>query len=989
MIYPGYPDGDQPALMTPEGSGSSGLCCMGEALGREEEKPIGILASRKMSLSPDTRLPFRPHAEAGSVLQRAIRLIPGLDRQQLLITNAVWYRPPNNYLENSPWEHEAIAFCRPMNERLFRERQPKAFLALGGLAMRELTGMTGYRQGILLTRGFPVPSKYGIPCVGTYHPSYLRRGEKGEERETGARTQGAAGKGMDLLGVLIQDIKLALWIARNGWRYESEFDVEYQEHATLSDLANFYNDAAAHPDLPISWDIETRETIRTDDESETEITDYTEIHQIQFSLRPRQAVVCDWQDSPAFGRLVKAILELPNLKLDFNGRLTDRPITIRFLRDKGFQGQINGALHDLMDMWHHAQPDLPKGLQHVASFYCPEIGPWKHLDTSRPHWYGGRDVDAPQRIWAKLPGDLQKMGLHIPHSRTLWEGYERHVFQLSTVLDKMSARGIPVNDTKRVEFGLWLDAQKLKLESEIQALVADEVKNTHPKEGYKRLPPALRQALILRRLQEGVDPDSTDPQHRSIKVGDKLYVQREFSQVDQLKLIDIPSYCWCELLPFNPNSSDQVMRYIRHRRELEIADYMKRGHPREKAEERAKYRVPRNRKEQKDTTDKKELLALGRRVGDPLFGAIVQIREFSKLKGTYVDGWKPDQAGFVHPTFVFAPATSQLSSINPNAQNVVSEHSRGTAISETLIALAGKFRDIIEAPPGFTLIEFDYKSFHALTLGFSAEDASYIRVARIDIHSYFAAVGLLRIAKSDDLLAKSDAELAEYLAWVKEKHSAIRNGQAKSAILGYGNGLREQRLYEQNPEFFASKREAAIVLQKLDQTFPIVAAYHKRTMAEAADRKFLLSPYGNIRRFWEVIVNKPVTDSYQAKPGERLFIDGEGQRWKVGHGPDAEAAISFPVQMPGHGHLKDNMLRLDRLGWAERYGMINTVHDALWFCCPESLAEECYVNVKPEMEKPSKVLINSVAPEGLWCAVEATIGRSMKERSKFKVKVAA
>jgi uracil-DNA glycosylase family 4 len=981
MNLPGYPDSSdlQPALMTPEGTGSSGVCAMGEALGREEAKPIGLAEGRRLGLSPDTRLPFRRHAEAGAVLERAIHLIPGLDRQQLLITNAVWYQPPNNWLENAPWEHEAIAFCRPMNEKLYRERQPKCFLAMGGVAMRELTGMTGYRQGILLTRGFPVKSKYGIPCVGTYHPVYLRRGEKGMEEETGGHTKGAAGQGMDLLGVLIQDIKMALFIARSGWRYEPDSDVEYREHASVNDLHSFLNDAFYHPDLPISWDIETNESLRTDDESETVVETHTEIHQIQFSLRPKQAVICNWQDSKAFGKLVKEILALPNPKLDFNGRLTDRPITIRFMRDKGFEVNINGPCHDLMDMWHHAQPDLPKGLQHVASFYCPQIGPWKHLDTARPHWYGGRDVDAPQRIFAKLPGDLQK--LHTPHSLTLWEGYHRHIFQLSPVLDRMSARGIPINDTKRAEFGKWLDEEKVKLEAKIQDLVPNEVKGIHPKEGYKRIPQALREALVLRKLQEGIDPDS--PDYLSIRVGDKLYMQHQFNEVDQLKLIDIPTYRWVEKLPFNPQSADQVIRYIRFKREEEINAYVARGHQRDKAEERAKYKVPRNRKEQRDTTDKKELLALGKRTGDPLFGATVQVREFGKLKGTYVDGWKPEADGRAHPSFVFSPATSQLGSENPNAQNVVSEHSRGTAVSETLIALATKFRQIIEAPSGYTLIEFDYRSFHALTLGFSAQDPSYIRMARIDIHSYFAAVGLLRIATSDKLMAMPDDELAAYLAWVKEEYNAIRNGQAKSAILGYGNGLREQRLWEQNPEFFANKREARTVLDKLDQTFPIVAAFHKQTMVEAADKKFLLSQHGNIRRFWEVFVNKPVADSYQPRPGEKLFQTGDGQRWKVGHGPDAEAAVSFPVQTPGHGHLKDQMLEIDRLGWAEKYGMINTVHDALWFCCPESLAEECYMNVKPQMELPSKVLINPVAPEGLWCAVDATIGRDMQKREKF------
>src|SRR6185437_4574937 len=163
------------------------------------------------------------------------------------------------------------------------------------------------------------------------------------------RIEGAAGRGMDLLGVLIRDIQLAVAIGRSGWVYEPESAVAYQEHASLADLANFYNDASAHPDLPISWDIETRDTLEAgDDESETVVREFSDIYQIQFSLRPKQATVLDWQDTEPFHKLICAILALPNPKLDFNGRKTDRPITKRFLRDKGYELAINGDCHDLM-----------------------------------------------------------------------------------------------------------------------------------------------------------------------------------------------------------------------------------------------------------------------------------------------------------------------------------------------------------------------------------------------------------------------------------------------------------------------------------------------------------------------------------------------------------------------------------------------------------------------------------------------------------------
>jgi len=395
--------------------------------------------------------------------------------------------------------------------------------------------------------------------------------------------------------------------------------------------------------------------------------------------------------------------------------------------------------------------------------------------------------------------------------------------------------------------------------------------------------------------------------------------------------------------------------------------------------------VPFNRKEQKDTTDKRELLALGKRTSDPSCAMTVQYREFGKLKGTYVDGWKPDAADRAHPFFLFAPATGQISSENPNGQNVPSEKSRGAAGSTSLIELAARFREIIEAPAGYVLIEADYKSFHALMLGFVAQDASYMRLARLDIHSYFAAVGLLKLEKSDKLLALPDDELLEYLSWVKKTHPIVRDGQAKPAILGYGLGMQGQTLWEQNPESFSSRRMADGVIKELDATFSICAAWRKSIISLAADKKYLTTPHGYIRRFWEVLVNKPVKNTYVPKPGEKVFVMQNGQRWKVGHGSDAEAAISLPVQNPAHGHLKDNMLRIAELGWAAKYGMCNTVHDALWFCCPEDLAEECGRNVKTQMELPSEILKNPVAPDGFQCNVDLSIGRNMRSSARRKM----
>ena len=103
-----------------------------------------------------------------------------------------------------------------------RERRPKVILALGGVALRELTGLSGEKCGIGMTRGFIIPSlSYGeIPVVGSFHPSFLRRGSK-EREEPRAEGEGKRGRrrdrrGLSFLGVLIRDLLLAQQVARFG-----------------------------------------------------------------------------------------------------------------------------------------------------------------------------------------------------------------------------------------------------------------------------------------------------------------------------------------------------------------------------------------------------------------------------------------------------------------------------------------------------------------------------------------------------------------------------------------------------------------------------------------------------------------------------------------------------------------------------------------------------------------------------------------------------
>lgn len=870
----------------------NGVLICGEALGAREEADGA---------------PFRPHADAGSVLQDVIRL-SGYKRESFVLWNVCGCRPTNNELAGAPYEQEAIAHCRQHLDAVVEKYKPRAILALGSIALRTLTGMSGKKQGISLLRGFVLQSpQYDIPVVASFHPSFLRRGA------------------MNLKGVLIRDLKLAVDVAAG--RIVAR-PTDYQLYPTPEEAHAYlgYVKSLGH-DTALAYDIETRES--TGNEEEDLEWTQTEIVQIQFSHEAGQAIVFPWMGE--YVEVAKGLLALPVAKYTFNGFGFDEPV----LRAHGVE--INGESHDMMWAWHHMQPDLPRNLQFVTSFFAPELSPWKHLSGTDLAFYGAVDVDALQRIGPPLFADMKAKGV--------WRGYERHVLRLRPILRRMEERGLPIDREAQQKFRAECDLACRQAFGEMQVIVPDDWKNCLPKEGYvnekvaekqkasrvlepgeawgtrgfvPKEPKGKGQGCALH-AGSGGEADERDRQVGGEGAGSQELVERQV-----------------RVQPFVPSSS-QLMSYIKRR-----------GH-----------RIPKIPGEDKETTGKMGLQRLAASTRDPLYPKVIEYREYEKIISTYIDGWKCGADGRVHTTFTFAPATGQLSSRNPNVQNVP----RRTK-------LADEFRRMIVARPGHKLVSFDYKSFHALTLGFEAEDADYMRAARTDIHSIIAMTQILKVESFDRLWAMSDADLIDRTLWWRANTERtwetsdgpktfewIRDFRAKPAILGYGFGLGAGKLYEMNLESFSSEREAKQVLLGIDAIFPKTAKFRDNIRALAQRQKFLRSRHGYIRWFWDVM-------TWDARAGRSRS------------GADSEKVIAYLPANDAFGVIKDVMLKIDARGWAEKYNLLTQTHDDLLFECPDGLVDECMTNVKGVMEAPCKVLTHPVlAPEGLWCEVSVKVGR--------------
>lgn len=935
----------------PEGLGTLGVMMMAEALGEEEERD---------------GLPLRPYAQAGSLFERLLKLCR-FDRRQFVLYNTVNCRPPKNWLENAPWEGSAISHCETHRLRVIQQFKPKVIVALGGVAAKTLTNMVGPKKSIMYTRGYWFDTPFGIVCP-TVHPSFIQRGKK------------------NFIPVATYDIQQAVNIAQRlqqGIRPE-RLPVQYITRASLDEAWSFYYKCRDNSSMLIGYDIETPSSATEDEdqrgtvmdevpEVEEEIdelpvkkwpddysqaTQETVITQIQFSVQAQTGICFPWTGE--FINIALLILSLPNPKCGWNNWDFDD----RKLRLNG--AKINGPSEDFMWKFHHLQPDLPAGLQFACSFLGMDF-PWKHqaLDGDMGE-YGCADVDALLRAAPVLDRALKARGVE--------RGYERHIQRLAPILWSASDRGIPMNETKLTEF-------KDKISGEQDRLAAEKIwpkvegmdlGNIEPKDGFKTLrSPELKSLL---------DKGMTDQEIQLLKFKDKddhsyCYMKKEFVEPTKVDLTSDallsgpapqPIVRWCRKFDFNPGSSKQILAYMR-----------KKGHP-----------VPTAWKTGAETTNKEELERLAKKVKDSFYTDILEYRKYDKMISTYCVGWRPKADGCVHTTWTFRPATGQLSSTDPNVQNAPKH-----------VGLAEEFRDCVEAPPGFKVVEFDYKSFHVITLGFEARDHDYIRMGRLDIHSYLTA-HTLKLPDRDVLASLPDDELRERLAWIKKHHKHERDYKSKRALLGYGFGMGYRKLYQLYRESFSGENEAKRIHDVLNGLFPNACRWREQVKHDAQRLHRLISRHGYHREFHDVLVYWGMGKIEDAvRRGRKVPPLCPICKQRHENGEQSEQAIAFLPANDAFGHIKDAMLRLGqnddglwdedryRQSWLGQAGFCNTIHDSLMFIMPDSLMDSAIPAIYNDMTLPSTILVDpEVAPLGLVCDVEVSIGQTWKRLEPVSIK---
>jgi uracil-DNA glycosylase family 4 len=910
------------------GKGSLGILVIAESLGEHEARE---------------GRPLAPKAQAGSVFARALKRM-GLDEQQFVIINTVNCRPQHNRLEGEWYEDAAIEHCRRHIDEAVERFKPRAILTLGNVALRALTGLAGSGRSASTLRGYALPATTyttaagaPIPVIPSYHPSFISRGNE------------------KYLGVLMHDIGKAVRIAQGklvegrDFLYEpflkqwdlTEYQLEYITSPTPTDVRNFLEEIASSSEAVIAYDIETSYSTKKG-EDEYEIESDTQITQVQFSLHPRSGIALPF-DNTTYD-VIRRVLESRNPKAGHNAWRFDNPI----LRAAGFS--IAGTNYDTMTMFHHLQPDLPADLQFVSSFHNFPF-PWKHYASSDLAFYGIADADAVQHIMARLPEDMRKRGV--------WDSYCEYVLKLQPILEGMQRRGIRIDLPARAEFKREIETEKAQVNNELQLQVPSVVK---PKQVYKDWPEEARE--YIKQIQESnviIGPKggkklpvvkmsaATAPNHIVLDPHQRAeLVQRlgESWRYDNGSLLRVDD--------FLPNSTAHLKKLI---------TYFKEPIPKDLDDDETTARpeleklIDKLRKEGEKLEKKRGSTPLDKkRAGEKyqlanLITNAITYRKLNKISATYIDGWKTDEAGYVHTTFTFRTATWQLSSLDPNVQN-------GPAHGK----LAEKFKRLQIASPGCTLIAADYGGCHLKTLAFEMEDLNYYRMANIDGHS---TIGLLamKLATPEKLFEMTDEEWRDRCKWFRadSEREFLRSKRFKPALLGIQLGLGANKLYEMNKSGFANKKEAADLIDLIKKgIFPKIDAWQRYIRDLAHRQGFLLSRYGGIRWFWSV--KRWDAKSMSEVPGE-----------------DAEAALAFFVQNDAFGKKRESMLDFEQEGLAEKYGMVNDIHDAAYFDCPNEYLDQAILDVRRIMESPARKLVNKTFPEGLKIGVEIKIGPNLAD----------
>ena len=218
---------------------------------------------------------------------------------------------------------------------------------------------------------------------------------------------------------------------------------------------------------------------------------------------------------------------------------------------------------------------------------------------------------------------------------------------------------------------------------------------------------------------------------------------------------------------------------------------------------------------------------------------ILQYRQLTKLKSTYVEGLLPciKEDGRIHSTFnQTVTATGRLSSTEPNLQNL-----------PTRTALGREIRKAFVPEEGYTFVDADYSQIELRVMAAISEDKNLIEAFREakDIHAITAS---------------------QVFGVDPEDVTPELRRRAKAVNFGIIYGISSFGLGE---DLGISRKEASGYIEKYFETYSRVKQYLDDKVAEAKEDGYVKTLYGRIRPIPELKSSNFMQRSF----GERVAMN--------------------------------------------------------------------------------------------------------------------
>ena len=383
---------------------------------------------------------------------------------------------------------------------------------------------------------------------------------------------------------------------------------------------------------------------------------------------------------------------------------------------------------------------------------------------------------------------------------------------------------------------------------------------------------------------------------------------------------------WARVEPFNPNSSKQLLAYMREKG----------------------YKIPIDRKTRNETSSEEameKILRTKKGANDAVLAHAIDAKRIKKVLGFLSNNAVHDDGRF-HPFYTFRPETGRLSSIRPNLQQLPgkgSEKEFSRAVRRSIIP-----------DPGKVLVEVDWQAMEAVLTGYFANDPDYIKISLVDGHSHFCQWILFAEKKvTQPPLLPGEKGWEEWLHTIKEDFASERY-EAKRVNLATGYGMQWKHLSEL---LRISAADAKHYLKLKDEMAPKVANWKRSTWFEAHTKGYLETPFGYRNYYWNVL--DPI---------------GNG---KFRPGKQANEALAFRPQSSGAAMLRETMLAMDPLQETLGFEMLIPVHDAVVFQVLPKNVSSAVSTVKKLFEKEWPEL------GGLSIPSSATVGPNWDEMEEI------